>query len=104
MSYVRLQKLRAVEDPVAPPGDPSTYPYGHLPDKLESLPVDYWFEGWLVHPPIVGNRVAVIRLVRNGLRRPGVFWSTRVTHVGCGHFHTVNSVYRIEAADPFARN
>jgi hypothetical protein len=102
MSYVRLQKLRAVDDPVAGPGDPSTYPYGKLPDKCESLPRDYTFEGWLVHPPVVGKRVAVIRLVRNGIRRPGVFWSTRVTKVEPGHFHTLNSVYRIDLVVPFS--
>jgi len=70
MSYVRHQKLRAVDDPVAPPGDPSTYPYGQLPDKIESLPVAYWFEGWLVYPPIVGKRVAVLRLVRTVFGAP----------------------------------
>jgi hypothetical protein len=102
MSYVRLQKLRAVDDPVAPPGDPSTYPYGQLPDKIESLPVAYWFEGWLVYPPIVGKRVAVLRLIRNGLRCPGVFWSTQVTSVEPGYFCTKNSVYKIAEVTPFA--
>jgi hypothetical protein len=102
MSYVRHQKLRAVDDPVAPPGDPSTYPYGQLPDKIESLPVAYWFEGWLVYPPIVGKRVAVLRLVRNGLRCPGVFWSTQVTSVEPGYFCTKNSVYKIAEVTPFA--
>jgi hypothetical protein len=101
MRYVRLQKLRAVEEPVAPPGDPSTYPYGQRPDKIQSLPVDYWFEGFLVYPPFVGKRVAVFRFVRNGIRRPGVFWSTRVTEVGTGGFQTLNSVYRIEEVAPF---
>ena len=104
MSYVRLQKLRAVDDPVAPPGDPAGYPYGQKPDRGESLPVDYTLEGWLVCPPVVGGRVAVIRLVRNGLRRPGIFWSTCVTKVGRDCFHTLNSVYRIEKAAPFERN
>jgi len=104
MSYVRLHKLRAVENPAAPPGDPDTYPYGQHPVKFESLPVEYWFEGWLVYPPVVGERVAVIRLVRNGLRRPGVFWSTRVTAVEPGRFCTTNSVYKIAEVTPFADN
>jgi hypothetical protein len=102
MSYVRLQKLRAVENPVAPPGVPSTYPYGRFPQRFESLPVDYWFEGWIVCPPIVGKRVAALRLDRNGLRRPGVFWSTQVTAVEAGHFRTKNSVYKIAEVMPFA--
>jgi hypothetical protein len=104
MNYVRLQKLRAVDDPVAPPGDPSTYPYGRLPGRFESLPVGYWFEGWLVYPPIVGKRVAVLRLVRNGLRRPGVFWSTQVTSAEPRQFCTINSVYKIAEVIPFAED
>jgi hypothetical protein len=104
MSYVRLQKLGAVDDPIAHPGDPATYPYGQLPDKIASLPVGYWFEGWLVYPPVVGKRVAVLRLVRNGLRRPGVFWSTQVTSAEPGQFCTKNSVYKIAEVTPFADN
>lgn len=104
MSYVRIKKLRSVEQPMAPPGDPSTYQAGQFQDKMESLPVDYTMEGWLVSPPAVGGRVVLIRLVRNGLRRPGVFWSTCVTTVGRGCFHTLNSVYRIEEVVPFTKN
>ncbi len=89
---------------MAPSGDPWKYQSGQFLDGFESIPVDYTMEGWLVSPPAVGRRVALIRLVRNGLRRPGVFWSTCVTMVGRGCFHTLNSVYRIEEVTPFANN
>lgn len=104
MSYVRIKKLRSVKQPVAPPGDSPTHPAGQFQNKMGSLPVGYTVEGWLVSPPAVGGRVVLLRLVRNGLRRPGVFWSSCVTMVRRTCFHTLNLVYRIEEVEPFPRN
>jgi hypothetical protein len=104
MSYVRIKKLRSATRPVAPPGDPSMHQAGQFQNIVGSLPVGYTVEGWLVSPPAVGGRVVLIRLVRNGLRRPGVFWSTCVTKVVRGCFQTLNSVYRIEEVAPFSKN
>jgi hypothetical protein len=104
MRYVRIKKLRAAERPMAPSSDSWTCQSGQFLDRFESIPVDYTVEGWLISPPAVGGRVVLFRLVRNGLRRPGVFWSTSVTMVGRGCFHTLNSVYRIEEVAPFANN
>ncbi len=67
------------------------------------LPVEYWMVGELTSPPLVGEKVRIIRYVRNGVICLGNYVSTRITQV-VGDletdsdiiFTTQNSIYRIE--------
>lgn len=95
LRYVGLVKIRAVDAPEMPPGDPTTYPYGQRCETGHSLPVGYELEGWLLAPPVVGRCVEILRCSRNGVARLGVFRSTPVTLVRGDTFHTGNSVYRL---------
>lgn len=95
LRYVVLVKINVVDAPEAPPGEPTTYPYGQRCEKGHSLPVGYELEGWLVAPPLVGQCVEILRCARNGVARPGVYCSTPVTLVRGDTFHTSNSIYRL---------
>ena len=101
MKYIRLRKISPTNGPDCAPGDPVAYPYGSISAAGQSLPVEYVLEGWLVREPAVGERVEVLRCVRNGVDCPGYFTSTVVTAVYEGEFHTRNSVYLLVQI-PFA--
>ncbi|HYG35736.1 MAG TPA: hypothetical protein VEC99_13180 [Clostridia bacterium] len=92
---VRLTKLRESAHPQVRAGRWDTYRPGAW-DNTESLPVDYEMVGVLVAPPLVGKRVELLRLERNGEPALGVFVSSPVTEVNHTWFATRNSVYRIE--------
>lgn len=92
---VRIEKIAAVPDPVAPPGDPATYRYGESNPET-SLPVEYWLTGTLRSEPAVGERMVVDRDVRNGVVRAGVFTSSVVVRIDEDCVWTANSVYRIQ--------
>jgi len=61
-------------------------------------------EGLLVCPPIIGERVAVIRVARSGLKQVGVHWTQPLTWVGHSYFHTVGSAYEIIDVTPYEWN
>jgi hypothetical protein len=51
----------------------------------------------MLRPPAIGERVRVLRVIRNGVFVPGDFTSTVVTVIPAeGEFHTGNSIYRWE--------
>ena len=99
MSYVRLEKIAAVEHPVVPSGDPKTYGYGEM-NSDASLPVGYWLCGTLGLEPAVGERMVVDRDVRNGVVRDGRFTSSEVVRIEGDQVRTTNSVYRITKVLP----
>ncbi len=64
------------------------------PDPGHVLPVDYTVEGLLAKPIEIGSPIVLLRMVRNGIVRPGIFTSTEVREI---RLVTRNSFYRIEA-------
>lgn len=75
------------------PGD--TYPIGASDMTDESLPVGYFLEGWLVRKPVVGGRVEVLRVSRNGIACLGYFRSSVVVEIEPQGFRTRNSLYSL---------
>ena len=61
-----------------------------------SLPADHVMEGTLLRPPELGERVLLLRLVRNGGCTAGAFQSGPVVSVDADECTTLGSVYRIE--------
>ena len=93
MKYVRIQKTGTHVNAQFDPGHPGSWLYG-IANKNHSLPLNYWLEGWLVRPLAVGQKVFVLRCVRNGIVCPGRFVSTPVTAIhNAQEFATLNSVY-----------
>jgi hypothetical protein len=94
-SLVRITKLRVTPNALFAPSTRGEYvPGGDNPGV--SLPVDYVNEGILLRPPELGERVLVLRLVRDGDRAPGAFQSGPIVEMSTDEFTTLNSVYRIE--------
>jgi len=94
-SLVRITKLRVAPNALFAPGNRGEHvPGGDNPGV--SLPVDYANEGILLRPPELGERVLVLRLVRDGDRAPGAFRSGPIVEMSTDKFTTLNSVYRIE--------
>lgn len=91
--YVHLCKVGAVEKTDYGPGDPATYPVGTCDATDLSLPIGYFLEGWLLGPLVVGRRVEVLRLARNGVPGLGVFTSSVVVEIEPNGFRTRNSLY-----------
>ncbi len=104
LQYVRIEKLRPTESPAFAPGDPATYAYGELNDSGFSLPVGYNLEGWIHRLPEVGESLVVLRCVRNGIERLGIFCSTPVTQIERGLYWTTNSIYRVQLVQPPAKS
>lgn len=93
--YGRLLQVGAVENPDYKPGDPATYPIGKCDITDQSLPTGYYLEGWLISPLVVGRRVEVLRLSRNGVPSLGLFTSSTVVELDPDGFRTRNSLYRM---------
>ena len=91
MLYVEITKSGVSTDPVTPPGHPDTYPYGRR--ATTSLPMGYWLRGWMMGSCAIGQPVQVLRMIRNGERKLGLFVSTPVTTIGPHEFTTRNSRY-----------
>lgn len=90
--FIRLTKMSPAESAGAPAGCTENYRPGEL-NPGWSLPVAYEVEGWLLHPPKVGDGVTVLRVSRNGVMCPGVLRTTPVVSVGHREFTTANSTY-----------
>lgn len=93
--YVHLWKVGAVENPDSKTVPPDTPPMGTHDSTDQSLPVGYYLEGWLLGPLVVGRRVQVLRLARNGVPRLGLFTSSEVVELEPDGFRTRNSLYRM---------
>lgn len=60
----------------------------------------YFLEGWLIRGPVVGGRVEVLRVMRNGVARLGYFTSSAVVELETDGFRTRNSIYNLTVIPP----
>lgn len=95
---VKIIKLRATQNPQAPPGRWDTYKIGSR-DNGASLPVDYEVIGDLLIGIEVGFPVIVRCIERNGSPCDSVFTSTPIIEITADGFRTANSVYWIESIE-----
>lgn len=96
LKFVLVRKVASVSVQVTPAADPCDHHYCVV-SATGSLPSGYWFVGWLLRAPSVGQPVYVLRVARNGVVVPGCFASTEVVEVPSEReFHTMNSIYRWE--------
>lgn len=91
---VKITKISKSNDPKFDTSSWDQYILGDL-NKL-SPPVDYWLTGSLMSAPAIGQKVAVFRDSRNGIKALGHFVSSEVKSFGDKWFETQNSIYRIE--------
>lgn len=92
---VKITKLREADRPLVRAGNWNTYVLGAA-DNAGSLPIDYEMIGVLLERPVVGGRVRLLRVQRNGVEVLGMFESTQVVSIRGCEFATRNSVYRLE--------
>jgi hypothetical protein len=98
--FVRLTKFAIPAEPDFATSRMSAYDCGLVNPKC-SLPLGYWLEGWLVHPPTVGHCVRMLRINRNGVQCLGSFASTPVVSLLDElSFATANSFYRVASVEP----
>jgi hypothetical protein len=64
--------------------------------------VGYEVEGWVVIPPVIGEKVHILRTKRNGIEALGKLWTSAVTSIGKRGFCTQNSVYVLVEMQPSA--
>ena len=95
---VKIQKLRAAVNALAPTPDHKDYVPGEVNEGM-SLPVEYCIEGYLLKPIEHGESVAVDRYARNGVPAAGMFVSSPVIEFDSTTFTTYNSIYSIEYLD-----
>ncbi len=86
---IRVTKLG--EAPDTGQAVPTWNAFASGPERV--LPVDYTVEGLLAKPLEIGSPIVLLRMVRNGTVRPGIFTSTEVREI---RLVTRNSIYRIE--------
>lgn len=96
---IRLIKLGAVENPVAPTPDVEEYMYGDRNHGL-SVPVDYTIEGYLFQDVEVDKPLLIRRTMRNGVYMPGFLTTSYIKSILPTEnglvLKTENSVYRLE--------
>jgi hypothetical protein len=97
-TYVRVTKLHATVDGI-PACPKQIYEPGLWPGL--SLPINYWMEGILLADVLKNGHIRLDRRVRDSLPADGVFVSTRVCSVLNDKVRTFNSIYLIEAVEPF---
>lgn len=93
--YVRLTKLKAVENPVAPTPLAKDYVSGR-DNGMVSLPIDYWVTGTLYEDPQIGLPIKVRRDCRNGEWIDGTMTTSRVQRIDGDMIYTSNSIYKME--------
>ena len=96
----RITKLSESANPEIKAGDSRTWKYGV--ENTESLPVDYYIEGWLLNSITVGQCVKALRDNRNGVKMPGYFITSPVTKITDTGFETLNSIYLVEKVANFS--
>lgn len=87
--FIRITKLGEAPDT----GQAIPVWNAFAPDPGRALPVGYTVEGLLAKPLKIDSPIVLLRMVRNGIIRPGIFTSTEVREI---RIITRNSVYRIE--------
>jgi hypothetical protein len=92
---IKLTKLSAVPNPVAPTPSVENYTPGLIHEGV-SLPNEYWIIGTLLRAIQVGEAIEVDRTNRNGIEVHGYFQSTPVTEIKDNLIRTRNSEYLIE--------
>jgi hypothetical protein len=97
--YVRLRKLAATENPLAPTPHFATYKQGE-DNGMVSFPVEYTITGLLLLDVQVGTGLHVSRDSRNGEQCSGLMQTSPVTKLEPGRIFTNNSIYEIEIIRP----
>jgi len=93
--YVRLTKLKPVENPLIPTPLAEDYVSGQ-DNGAVSLPIDYWVTGTLHEDPQVGLPIRVRRDCRNGEWIDGTLTTSPVQRIDGDMIYTANSVYKLE--------
>ena len=94
---IKITKLKEAENPRFGSAS-SVEEYRASLDAEENLSpnIDYWIIGEPINKLKVGESFEVARFVRNGIRVPGLFQTSRVKKITENGFETENSVYLIE--------
>lgn len=87
--FYRISKLSEAPDSK----QPARKANGFAPGPGQTLPVGYEVVGLLLEPIAIGAPIVLLRLVRNGIVRPGLFTSSEVKEI---RLVTQNSIYRVE--------
>lgn len=93
-TQIKIEKLKAVDNPLAPTPDKEDYLPGQDNGKV-SLPCEYWAIGVLENDIEIGKPLVMFRSNRNGVATPGLFHTSYVTKLVGDRMHTENSVYRV---------
>jgi hypothetical protein len=93
--FVRLRKTGPCHNPKAETPDWNDYPFGTGPAGI-SLPAGYELSGYLLQKPKVGARLILLRVSRNGVFIPGLFFSSEITGINGSRIQTMNSIYSLE--------
>jgi hypothetical protein len=94
-TLVTLTKLKPLENPEYPTPNKADYRPGQFNGNV-SLPIDYTATGILLKDIEVGEPILMFRHIRNGIKTPGHFSSSRVSKIEGNLLYTNNSIYKIE--------
>ena len=92
---VRITKIKSSENPEYPSKSLQDHEHGEVNHGF-SLPIEYYVEGTMENPPVVGKSFTMFRSSRNGVKVSGVFTTSEVTKVTDDGFETLNSIYKIQ--------
>jgi hypothetical protein len=96
--YIRITKLCSSPNPLYPMKDLNEYEHGQI-NPGYTLPSEYYVEGTITNPPVVGESFTMLRSNRNGVKISGIFTTSKVTKITDNGFETLNSVYLLEDID-----
>lgn len=95
LKLVRLRKIGPCRNAKAPTPDWHDYPFGTAPEGI-SLPSGYELTGYLLRAPTVGARLILLRVSRNGVFVPGLFFSSGISAINGSRIQTLNSIYSLK--------
>jgi hypothetical protein len=93
--HIEVLKTAAVEHPVSPTPEFSTYICGQDNGDV-SIPCEYSLKGYLDAVPKVGTTLRVNRYERNGVKSLGYFETTFIKRIAENKIYTENSIYIIK--------
>jgi hypothetical protein len=96
--YVRLSKIGRAPGGAEP--CPIQYYASCIFDDVMSMPLDYVMDGYLLESLRPKGVILLLRFVRNGVVRRGLFRSSPIRRIHCDVIETQNSFWRIQRVPP----
>jgi hypothetical protein len=96
--YVRLSKIARAPGGAEP--CPIQYYASGIFADIMSLPLDYVMDGYLLESLRPKGVILLLRYVRNGVVRRGIFRSSTIRRIDCDVIETQNSLWRVQRVPP----